>query len=81
MIRPKGGQKEGNKMNTVETKETYNVNLSENGIQIIGTVKFDEANEATVSIMVNGQVTTTKQISANELRVLSGYFSHIAAVA
>jgi hypothetical protein len=65
-------------MNTVETKERYNLNLSENGIQTIGTVQFDEANEATVSIMVNGQVTTTNQISAKELRVLSAYFSHIA---
>jgi hypothetical protein len=64
-------------MNTLETKETYNVNLSENGIQIIGTVKFDDMDNASVSIKVNGEVLTETKLSPIELRVLRSYFSRV----
>jgi hypothetical protein len=58
--------------------EIYNTNLSADGIQAIGTVEFDQMNDATVSIMVNGQMMAEKQISAKEFEVLSRYFDHIA---
>ena len=62
-------------MQEASLKEQFNLNLSANGIQAIGTVDFDDMDNAIVSITVDGNKLTETQISAKEFQILRSYFS------
>ena len=60
-------------------REQFNLNLSANGIQAIGTVDFDDMDNAIVSIKVDGKVLTETEISVKEFEVLRNYFELMSA--
>ena len=66
-------------MQEVSPREKFNLNLSANGIQAIGTVDFDDMDNAIVSIKVDGKVLSETQISVKEFEVLRSYFKLMTA--
>jgi hypothetical protein len=66
-------------MNKSTQAETYNLNLSDNGLQTIGTVKFDEMDNAVVSITLFGKKLSEIEINPQELKILKAYFESVKA--
>jgi hypothetical protein len=66
-------------MNKSTQAETYNLNLSDNGLQTIGTVKFDEMDNAVVSITLFGKKLSEIEINPQELKILKAYFDSVNA--
>ena len=59
------------------SRQQFNLNLSANGIQAIGSVDFDDMDNAIVSIKVDGKVLTETEISVKEFEVLRSYFAEV----
>ena len=52
----------------------FTTRLETGSIKAIGSVQFDEMNNAIVSIEVAGEILTETEISAKEFEVLRSYF-------
>jgi hypothetical protein len=61
-------------MNKTSQAESFNLNLSDNGLQTIGSVKFDEMENAVVSITLFGKKLSEIEINPQELKILKAYF-------
>jgi hypothetical protein len=55
----------------------FTTELNTGSINAIGSVEFDEMDNAIVSIKVAGQVLTETQISSKEFEVLRSYFAEV----
>ena len=61
-------------MNKASQAESFNLNLSDNGLQTIGSVKFDDMENAVVSITLFGKKLSEIEINPQELKILKAYF-------
>lgn len=57
----------------------FTTRLETGSIKAIGSVEFDEMNNAIVSIEVAGEILTETEISAKEFEVLRSYFTEVTA--
>ena len=55
----------------------FTTELQSGSVAAIGSVEFDDMDNAIVSIKVAGQVLTETEISAKEFEVLSRYFAEV----
>jgi hypothetical protein len=55
----------------------FTTRLETGSIKAIGSVEFDEMNNAIVSIEVGGEILTETEISAKEFEVLRKYFAEV----
>jgi hypothetical protein len=57
--------------------EMFTTELQTGTIKAIGSVEFDDMDNAIVSIKVDGQVLTETEVSSKEFEVLQRYFSEV----
>jgi hypothetical protein len=55
----------------------FTTELQTGSITAVGSVEFDDMDNAIIGISINGQALTETKISAKELEVLSRYFAEV----